>query len=203
MKCCFPTVAQCRNRAPNLEATCVKGSRETFTSLSMPCNKACKWCSERHQVWVNWQVFQRVSLEMSRCANWTAVPVKPLYRRWHSVDGETLASPEGWLCEAATAPLKNKKRRRGKEKKKKQSTAPQKPQSHFVILWEAISPALHLALAYSLTLRCGWWQSKGSIYLSFHLGQVSLCSNRTLVAQWPDDWPEKQAEGTLASPAVC
>lgn len=160
MKCRSPTATQCRNRAPNLEATCEKGACETFSGVNMARGKKLQMMQWATPHVIPLTVFQRVSLEMSRCANWTAVPVKPLYRRWHSADGENLASPEDRLCEAATAPFKGG----GGGGKKKQSTAPQKPRSHFVILREAISPALHPATAYSLTLH--WGERERGLHLS-------------------------------------
>lgn len=131
-------------------------------------------------------VFQRVSLEMSRCANWTAVPVKPLYRRWHSADGENLASPEDRLCEAATAPFKGGG---GGGKKTKHCTTETSesfcnPSGGNL----PCTPPCYCLLSDSALRR----ERTRAPSISFHLGQVSLCSNWTLVDKQPDDWPETQ-----------
>lgn len=94
-------------------------------------------------------------------------------------------------------------RRWGGEKRKTKHCTTETSESFCNPLGGNLSCTPPRSTAAALTLHCGRWERRGSIYLSFHLGQVSLCSNWTLGGKWPDDWPETQAGGALAPPALC
>lgn len=159
MKCRSPTVTQCRNRAPNLEATCEKGACETFSGVNMARGKNCKWCSERHHMWFHWQCSSGCPW---RCQG---ALTEQQFLSNLSTGGDTLLMERIWPLQRTSSVRQQQLLLKEEEGEgKKQSTAPQKPRSHFVILREAISPALHPATAYSLTLH--WGESERGLHLS-------------------------------------
>lgn len=96
---CDPSVPQSHSREPHEQQKwpAKEGAHKNSISATQP---AMKTANDAERDTARDRLFQRESLEMSGCANWTAVAVNPLCGRWHSADGENLTPPEDqhqWL----------------------------------------------------------------------------------------------------------